>query len=436
MADMHTNKAPSTLAGISWGRIVIAVTLAALAAYVAIHLEWREVTTRGGFTGEARHNQYYASMLLLNRSGYPTKRLDDAIALDGLSPRSTLLLDSPALFNNRKQATKLVSWVRRGGHLVLPLSRGSNPDLLLQALGIETVGWNVATASWQMVDVEDEPTNVDLRDAAVFDVDSTMEWAAALHGYFEHTQQIVADDSDEPGKKAGDQPPPRAFHSDKLAKTPASEQEAHAVYARWKLGEGVVTAGNFAPFRNSVIDDADHASLFMRLMTLPTDKRPVFIALTAEYPGLATWLVQHAPHALFALAVLLLALLWRAMPRFGPLLPGIAPKRPGLLEHLNAVGDFLLREKQYEALIAPLREDVVIMLTHLRSRYPEIGSLPDALPKLGAHIAALDLDEVTLALQAHPSDAHDFQRRSRTLALLRKHCSSLQSTFSPEESRI
>jgi len=434
---MQTNSVRSAFARISWGRIAIAVTIAAMAAYVVVHLEWQEITTRSGFTGEARHNKYYAGMLLLNRSGYPTKRLDDAIALDGLAPHSTLLLDSPALFNNRKQAAKLLSWVRRGGHLVLPLRRRSDPDLLLQVLGIQTVGWNVTSASWQIVDVEDEPTNVDLRDAVVFDVDSPMEWAAALHGYFERTQQIVADDAgDDPGNKPADQPPPRAFHSDKSARTPASEQEAHIVYARWKLGAGIVTAGTFTPFSNVAIEDAEHASLFMRLMTLPTDKRPVYIALTAEYPGLGTWLVQHAPQALFALAVLLLALLWRAMPRFGPQLPGIAPKRPGLLEHLNAVGDFLLREKQYEALIAPLREDVVIMLMHLRSRYPEIGSLPDALPKLGTHIAALDLDEVTLALQAHPSDAHDFQRRSRTLALLRKHCSSLQSTFSPEESRI
>jgi hypothetical protein len=434
VAELQANR---QLRPISWGRIAIAVLVAALAAYVVVHLEWQDETTRGGFTGEARHNPYYAGMLLLNQSGYAAKRLDDAIALDGLSTRSTLLLDSPALFNNRKQAAKLLSWVRRGGHLVLPLSHRSEPDLLLQAFGIHTMGWNVATSRWQTVKIEDVPMHVDLRDAVLFDVDSPMEWAASLRGYFEQSPQIVTDDSNDgsPGKKT-DQPPPRAFHSDRLSKIAAGAQEEHIVYARWRLGEGAVTAGDFVPFRNINIEDDEHAGLFIRLMTLPTDKRPVYIALTAEYPGLGTWLMQHAGEALIALAVLLGALLWRAMPRFGPQLPDTAPKRPGLLEHLGAVGDFLLREKQYEALIAPLREDVVIRLTHLRGRYPEIASLPDWLPRLGAHITQLDLREINQALAPDPADAHEFQRRGQTLALLRKHCSSMQATFSPEGSMV
>ncbi|MDB5802529.1 MAG: hypothetical protein JWL63_3468 [Rhodocyclales bacterium] len=427
------------LSGISWLRIAVAISLVVFAAYVVAHLEWQEETTRSGINGEARHNPYYAGMLLLTQSGYPAKRLDDAIALDGLAEHSTLLLDSPALFNNRKQAAKLVSWVRRGGHLVLPLSRRSDPDLLLQALGVETLGWNVTSSAQQTISVDDEPLNTDLRNAVVFNVDATMQWAAVLPGYFDQVKGLSADeqadgdaDSDKDGVRDGTQLPPRAFHSDRPARARAQEQEEHSVYARWRIGEGTVTAGAFAPFGNATIEDNDHAGLFMRLMTLPMDQRPVFIALTAEYPGLGTWLIQHAGEALIALAVLLAALLWRAMPRFGPLLPGIAPKRPGLLEHLSATGDFLLREKQYEALIAPLREDVAIRLTHLRSRHPEIESLP----ALGAHIAALDLHEVTLALTPQPADAQDFQRRSRTLATLRRHCSRMQNTFSPEGSRV
>ncbi|MDB5887424.1 MAG: hypothetical protein JWM03_296 [Rhodocyclales bacterium] len=416
-----------------WGRIAIVAILVACGAYIALHLEWRDETTRSGFSGEARHNQYYAGMLLLTQSGYPAKRLDDAIALDGLSPRSTLLLNSPALFNNRKQAAKLARWVRSGGHLVLPLSRRSDPDLLLQALGVHPLGWNESSAVRQTLFVEDEPTNVDLRDTVLFNVDSTMEWAAVLSGYFQRSRQAAVDEDEDDGTgRQTDRPlPPRAFHSDKLNSVARSELESHIVYARWKLGQGHVTAGSFTPFRNVNIEDNDHANLFMRLMTLPADKRPVYIALTAEYPGLGTWLMQHAGEALIALATLLAALLWRAMPRFGPQLPGIAPKRPGLLEHLGAVGDFLLREKQYEALIAPLREDVVIRLEHLRSRHPEITSLP----ALGAHIAQLDLRDVSLALTPDPADAHEFQRRSRTLAVLRKHCSSMQTAFSPEGSR-
>jgi len=419
-----------------WGSIALVVILVAFGAWLVMHLEWQEETTRSGFSGEARHNPYHAGMLLLTQSGYPAKRLDDAVALDGLAAHSTLLLNSPALFNNRKQAAKLMDWVKRGGHLVLPLTRHSDPDSLLQALGIHAAGWNQSSAKQQMIGVERMPLMADLRDAVIFDIEATPEWIVTLTGYFDTSQASTNDASEEEEKDSQEDAdaqlaPKRPFHTDATTKVPVQRRESHAVYARWKLGQGYVTTGDLSSFRNSDIDRNDHATLFMHLMTLPKDTRPVFVALTAQYPGLGAWLVQHAGEALIALAVLLAAILWRAMPRFGPQLPDIAPRRPGLLEHLSAVGDFLLREKQYEALIAPLREDVVIRLTHLRGRHPEITSLPE----LGAHIAKLDVRDVTLALTPEPADAHEFQRRSRTLATLRHHCSSMQNTFSPEGSQ-
>lgn len=411
-----------------WGLIVAVTIMLACGAWIATRLEWRDETTRSGFTDEARRNPYYAGMLLLTQSGYPTRRLDDANALEGLSARSTLLLDSPALFNTRKQAAKLLEWVQRGGHLVLPLRRRSDPDVLLSALGIRPLGWNEAAVNGQAITVERSILVADLNDAVIFDLTQTPDWTATLTGYFDIPPRAAVDSADDASQDENQPDPQRLFHTVTSRNVPAQGRANHAVYARWKLAQGYVTVGDFAAVRNDNIGKHDHAELFAHLMTLPQDVRPVYVALTAEYPGLAQWLAGHAAEALIALAALLAALLWRAMPRFGPPLTEAAPKRPGLLQHLDAVGDFLLREKQYEALIAPLREDVVIHLGHLRSRHPEIGSLPE----LGAHIAQLDVREVQAALTPTPRDAHEFQRRSRTLATLRKHCSSMQNTFSPE----
>jgi hypothetical protein len=426
VAEVLTKKQPP------WGGIALIIIVISFCAWLATHLEWKDETTRSGFSGEALHNPYYAGMLLLTQSGYTARRLDDASALDGLSTHSTLLLNSPELFNNRSQVAKLLDWIERGGHLVLPLGRGNAPDNLLRALGVQIVGWNENSSPQQIINIEHAALRADLRDAPIFDVATPTELDAMLLGYFNRAQaNAFTGGTDADAKDDADgTPTPQAFHTDIPTTAQKHRREAHAVYARWKLGQGHVTAGSLRQFNNGNIDDNDHAELFVRLMSLPLEPRSVYIALTAEYPGLATWLIQHAGEALIALALLLTALLWRAMPRFGPLRPERAPKRPGLLEHISATGDFLLREKQYEALIAPLREDVVIRLTNLRSRHPEIASLQE----LGAHIAHLDVHEVSQALTPSPTDAHDFQRRSRTLATLREHCTSMQNTFSPEGS--
>ncbi|GAA5163037.1 DUF4350 domain-containing protein [Viridibacterium curvum] len=205
---------------------------------------------------------------------------------------------------------------------------------------------------------------------------------------------------------------------------PDAEIETQPVFARWQLGKGWVTVGNLHIGANNGLLIGEHAKLFVRLATIPGERRSFHVLLEAPYPSLASWLWKNAAFAMLAMCVLIAAFLWRYMPRFGALVPEPLPARPGLREHLGAIGDFLLREKQYEALIAPLREDVVSSLQSLRGRHPEL----DDLAELGARVSGMDVREVRAALTPLPTDAHELRLRSRSLAQLQRACRALRAT--------
>ena len=106
--------------------------------------------------------------------------------------------------------------------------------------------------------------------------------------------------------------------------------------------------------------------------------------------------------------------LWRVMPRFGPLLPPLPSDRPGLLPHLRAVGDFHMRHQDYHALLAPLRDEVERALLPLRAQYPEI----DSTPRLAARVTNMPLQEVGDALTRQPKDRAQFVMQVRVLTIL------------------
>jgi hypothetical protein len=96
--------------------------------------------------------------------------------------------------------------------------------------------------------------------------------------------------------------------------------------------------------------------------------------------------------------------------------------RPGLCEHLAASGNFLLKQRAYEALIAPLRDEVLRQLDHLQHRHPEI----EGRELLGEHLSGIKAGEIHRALAPEPDTQHEFLRRCQTLAALRTHCKRLR----------
>lgn len=409
-------------------KLLVALVLAALGAgavYVFRQLEWEKVTRQTGMSGEALRNPFHAGTELMRQLGYPASRITDMGRLKALPVDATVLLTDPPAFRET-DVRDLMRWVRRGGHLVIPLSPPLRDSTWLTSLGLAAHGPLTTDKPSLPLEIEGQPLRADLRDAEVFTLTRPASWIATQDGW------LVVDEEDPPlrGEETDAVEEEEKEESLHFVVEPPTDEASDmptdtvGVFARLPHGEGFVTVGSFEMFTNRQIKHADHASLFARLMSLPDGIRPVHVVLAPEYPGLLAWLLTHAPHALLALALLLLACVWHVAPRFGPLQPDPVRARTGLREHLSACGAFMLRARGHEALIAPLREELEQMLAHLHHRYPDV----ETLPALAARISGLPLSDIHLALQPGPKNPSDFLRRSQTLAVLRVHCQRLSRT--------
>lgn len=454
--------------------LLLLLALVIVAAVVLPRLDRVEVKHRVAVQPEARANVFLAAQRLLAAQGDKVDEVRDALSLRKLPAHGTLLVESPWALNEKSQREHVLDWVRRGGHLMLALTEDSNDADLISELGIVPVG-NIDSkvTALQSIQVEGHIQRAQLDYAVMFKLrlpeDAREGWEAPLEMAVKPVEEEDEEDSEgetvteeAPDMQAAEQSAPQMTpvpqsapqagesstcqEPDLSGRTfilpkdlPATELEpqieTHPVFARWQLGQGWVTVGNLHTGGNEGLLIGDHASLFVRLATIPGERRSFHVLLDAPYPSLAEWLWKHATEALIALALLIAAVLWRCMPRFGAVLPEPPPARPGLREHLAAVGDFLLRERNFEALLAPLREDVTNSLKALRGRHPEIENLAE----LGARIGQLDPREVRAALTPHPADAQEFRLRSRTLIHLQRCCRKLRAnahhtplTISPE----
>ncbi|KAF7600474.1 MAG: hypothetical protein CGU28_03385 [Candidatus Dactylopiibacterium carminicum] len=419
--------------------------LAAAAFWLMRNYEWVETSRTTEAGKAARDNPLHAGLLLLQAGKYEASILPSGQRLAALPGHSTLVLLRPGALRDDAHRTELLDWVARGGHLLLPLDNDVDAYPLHDALGIEVAGWySSRPMPEKQADEEDEDEGEDSSDPApaqacrvtppaslqiegdalqlkqrglVFRQPAQEVWTALTHGRFAPVKKENGDgaedeEDDEPTMSRTRYRPLPVFH---VAQADETEALPLAVYARFHYGKGLVTTGNLDLMDNEGIGEYDHARLFLHLATLPGDARPVYFLIDPDYPSLPAWLWQHAPAAILIAFVLVAALLWRAMPRFGPRLPPREASRPSLREHIAASGQFLLRQGSHTALLAPLREEVRQLLQLMRQRHPE---LEDAAA-LGALASGLSPAQVSHALQATPANAHEFQRICMQLVRLR-----------------
>ena len=408
--------------------LLLFVVLTGIGVYLYLNLEKTDVTLPAIPTGEAATNRYYAAQQLMQRLNYPSRKVADSRELVNLPVNSTLVLtDTDAIDNrDRKNKAALVDWVRRGGHLLVDISRrdiyqkdDEEPSdygpTLLASLGITPERayerpcneacrkqrradsrQGIENVQTDTVQIEGHTLRVDLNYRAVaFKLKQTPQWQVKLPMYVERESYDDEEQEDAAKKK-------------ELPLVP------YTVIARYREGNGWVTVMNTGLFQNDELKQQQNAELLVRLATLPDGKRPVFFALRTDYPSLTAWLWQNAPAVLLSLLLLAIFTLWRMMPRFGPLLPPLSSDRPGLLAHLRAVGDFHMRHQDYTTLLTPLRDEVARALLPMRAHYPEI----DSMPRLAAHVSHMTLQEVGDALTHPAKDKAHFVMQVRVLTIL------------------
>lgn len=362
---------------------------------VAIALACFTVETRTRPTGpgmEALLNPWLAAARVLERHGLTVETEPD---YGGVPPRTdVLVLATPLDYLDEPAREALLDWVRGGGHLVTVLAEDAQGADAGEAGGV--LG--------KLLDLrlrERKPAAADLRDASA-------------RGAVPMNLVVVPE-----GSLRADLPPLRRLEAGPGRVLWQARDRHGLVGLRRPLGRGEVTVlCDLGWFVNGRIGSGDHAGLFWSAL----DARPglrVQMVPGIERPSLLQLAWQRAWPLLVALAVFVLAWLWQATRRFGPLQPGPAAERRRLAEHLEATGRYLLRHGGLARLQAASRAR---LLAQVQRRHPQWRGLPPAA--LAAQLAARARLEPGAVERVLATDAPDhlpqFAADIRLLNRLRK----------------
>ncbi|GAA5173706.1 hypothetical protein GCM10025771_01580 [Niveibacterium umoris] len=372
-------------------------------AWLLPRLEWVEEDVPGRLSGEALRDSALAARRMVAALGYRTRTINDATQLAALPTQATLWVNQTLPDAAAGRASEqIAAWVRAGGHAVIAVPAPWQPKRLSEALGVRTLGQHTAKNGVVMA-LDGRTLQIGIRQCDVFTAPHPVIWSGSVRGYRPRADEDAQDNGESASdgqshKPAGKQSNP---HADTLA----------TAVARYRVGAGLLTVlCDDRPMLNGAIGKDDNAR-FAATVLLDPSRDEVIFATQSEYPSLPRWLWQHASAALLTLAVLVALILWRAGTRFGAERPSPEASRPGLQLHLRGMAAFLLRQRQFGALLGGPRDE----LRRLLARLPGDADarLAEAAQRSGVPLATL-----RDALDSEARDTHDYQRKASVLARL------------------
>lgn len=374
-----------------WIALGVLVVGALVIALSSLRREEREIDV--GFQGEARANPLLAAERFLREMGIPA-RSSGLSVLPGADHAILLTLPGHALDVARR--TRLLDWVRAGGHVVATATgpattRGDlMSDPLLEACG-----------SKGLADGDDMEEGI----------------PSALAQRGEHRITV-----------AGERRPLTVLIRKDVGLGATAERKGEPVFdaasppvlVTCALGKGRVTVLSDLIFTsNAELGERDHARLLWRLVTL--DHAPAAVLLVREEhgPSRSGLVFGRGLPLVVALALLGLAAALRAGVRFGPLLPLPPRGRRSLLEHVEAVGSLLWRTGRGDVLLAAARADLLARASRRRPGLARLG--PDARVQALAGAAGVSPQALRGALEDPlPTSSEAFVQAVHTLQNVRR----------------
>jgi hypothetical protein len=290
-----------------------------------------EVEEWVGYRGDARVNPWFAAELLVRELEYEAESKPELNPAEWLPPETdTLILQLTPSLGMGPELYMLLNWAGQGGHLVL-----LGPELVTDG-GDDTL--------WQ-VGVGLRITRSQLYEAMAAHQDAHDDFMAGLDGDYalgvypnDAQLEVVADDHDFDVITHG----------------------GEIVAARQQWGNGFVSVvANATRFTNDTIKSGDNARLFADVVMGKIEPGKVWLVFRTSLTPLWKLIWQAAPYLVISAALIVLLLLWSALPAFGPRIVAGADERRSILEHIHAsglfvwrhAGRFSLRESSTEALL-------------------------------------------------------------------------------------
>jgi hypothetical protein len=403
-----------------------------------------------GLKGAAREDPYLALRQLLKRGKLsleePAAAATPAAKFDHLPAGGTLLLgDRRHLLMTPERVEKIVAWVAAGGHLIVEAEYPGRPDPLLAALGLgreelprpKTASKPNDKAKDKAQDEvkDDKATKDTTNDGDEPDEDEKDEMSpeppaskGRLRRAAEIADVLLPDDGRPLQVEFG------AYQNLKLLKLDGPQLVSDSLGLRLATGAhgaGRVSAisnfdfmtyrGTFgakkAALQPTHLGKHDHAEMVLRLVRLHPNHAKAALRLVwgDDDVSLWTWLADHAAYALASLALLLAVWLWHVVPRFGPLMPDVAPAEQKLSSHLEAVGRFYWKHMEPVEIYARLH---AAFAQRLGERRP--GIVMRSAAERNAELALLAGVRAEAVARALDHPAHSVGELIRNAVLLQR----------------
>ncbi|MEJ8824344.1 DUF4350 domain-containing protein [Variovorax humicola] len=302
-------------------RIVVALLLVAVLAWLVSVTEWADTESRTPARGEAATNTLYATQKLLRELGATVVKRP---GLDQMPPaQAQLVLMSRRwdLFPDR--AKRLQDWVAQGGHLVIP-------DYLASHVGLKA--WLPFSAKY--VTPSSRPAQAPAAGGKL-----AGDWDC----------RTVTEPESVPASYSGSRSFQACVDQGGRQFTPTGKTQAlwsvqgpaGLEMLRVPVGKGTVTVvGNWQVLFNSNVLRGDNPLLVASALQARAGAEFWFVVEEAREPFLR-WLWRNGQVAIL-LGLLALALaLWRAGVRFGPLIAAAGTQRRSMAEQVRGTAEFL-----------------------------------------------------------------------------------------------
>jgi hypothetical protein len=346
--------------------------------------ETREITLPP--KGEAAYNPLYALKQALLAQGIQARSYPslNPTALE-LGRDDTLVLYTQPEAISPAQSERLLGWVEKGGHLVMPgPSLGEDPGPLANSLELRATPYPKSNDAEQ--DGEDDE-----------DID-----------YYAHCTQIATGGAqvevEKAGKKRMQDPVPLYLCDPRFTSKRADfvmhdgSDKLGYRFGRLNLGQGVVTVTPTDFLENSHLDEPIPAQVAYQILAPRLGRGRVHLVYSADVPSLWRLMLEEGWQVLLPALLALIAWLLMRGQRFGALVPAASQDRRALLEHVQAAGELAFRRGR---MLALHRAVLDLFRKRLARREPLIAAMDgDLLVQTLA--TRLDLDPARIRLALSP----------------------------------
>lgn len=418
--------------------ILVAILIAAiigLATWFMRTYEWRTEETDVGLQGEALRNPLLAAQRFLEKTGSTVTNVSGVQQITDMPARTDVVVVPTHRYDFSQERTeRFRQWVEAGGHLIVTARQfkrksSQHKDPLLDPLGVKFADTEDSDESESpQSDTSDETTDKIDGDSdekttnADSDTETATDFSSGDHANGETDTDAVVVKIDDDSELLRVRFDPRQSLEVMGETEPewyvADEESIYLV--EFRMGDGWLTVVNDFDFMtNAEIRDNDHAAFLWRLVHIDANRGTVWFIHRDDMPALSDLIWQNFKPIVIVIGVILLAWLWSASRRFGPLLADPQPVRRSLREHIRASGYFIWKAQQRTQLLKSVQR---ALHTEIETLHPGWSQLDNAaLHKRLAELTGMPIEVIQAALEAeNVANETSFINYVDTLETIRK----------------